>query len=386
MDVHTHRKKILFTSSWFPSKSNGSLGNFVQRHAEAVMLKNDVHVLYVTAQADLKETFLLENSKENGIEITRVYFKPNRWWNPLRKMRAFQKGVKHLLAERHLRFDLVHHNVLWKDGWQPYLLNRKYKLPYIITEHWTGFDQQARGKASWSLQLLCRLFASRAAVICPVTENLAGNMKALGIKGKYRVVPNVVDTSLFGMHPKPLRPTRFLHVSSLDDKQKNISGILKVWKKVTEKDASLHLSIGGDGSWEPYQQLIEELNIPSSSITFFGEKSWSGIAELMKESHCLLMFSNYENLPCVIVEALASGMHIISTHVGGIAEHINETRGILIAPNDSNALESAILQYTHQFQDAPREALRDYAEKQFSIPSIAQAFDDIYNAVLNSND
>jgi glycosyltransferase involved in cell wall biosynthesis len=383
MAVNTSRKKILFTSSWFPSKSNGSLGNFVQRHAEAVSLKNDVHVLYTTASNELEPTFLIENSESEGIKITIVYFKQSRWSNPVRKIRAFLKGWNYLRNEQKLRFDLVHHNVIWKDGWQPWLLNRKYKLPYIITEHWTGFDERARGKAPAFMKWLCRVFVSRASVLSPVTENLADNMRAWGLQGVFRVVPNVVDTSLFALRDKSNEQVRFLHVSSLDDNQKNISGILKVWKRVIEQDSALHLAIGGDGTWLPYQELISELNIPSANITYFGEKTWAEIARLMQDSHCLVMFSNYENLPCVIVEALASGMHIVSTKVGGISEHINEQRGVLIAPKNASELEQAILNYKHTYINDQRVVLRSYAEERFSKPSIANAFDQIYSDVLS---
>jgi glycosyltransferase involved in cell wall biosynthesis len=382
MALNTSRKKILFTSSWFPSKSNGSLGNFVQRHAEAVALKNDVHVLYVSSMKDLKTIFHIENFEEMGVKITIVYFKSSRAWNPLRKIRAFQKGWNYLANNLKLRFDLVHHNVIWKDGWQPLYLNLRYGIPYIITEHWTGFDQKARGKASLLLKCMCSLFASRAKVICPVTENLADNMKAMGMNGVYRVVPNVVDTSLFDLTPKQSDSVRFLHVSSLVDQQKNISGILRAWKKAVEMDNSIHLTIGGDGPWDPYQELIRVLQIPKASITYFGEKTWSEIAGLMKDSHCLLMFSNYENLPCVIVEALASGMHIVSTRVGGIAEHINDERGLLIAPLDEQALVDAILAYSQEYRYNERSELRDYAVDHFSKESIATAFDKIYTDVL----
>ncbi len=380
--MNSTRKNILFTSSWFPSKSHATLGNFVQRHAEAVALKNNVHVLYITFSKHQKERFLIENYEELGVKITIVYCRPAGFLNPLRKRKGFILGLQHLIEKQNFSFDLVHHNVIWKDGWQPWLINRRLKKPYIITEHWTGFDKNARKNVPLLLKPLAKLFASKASAICPVTENLAQNMKAIGIEGNYRVVPNVVDTELFQLTQKPIDQVRFLHVSSLVDAQKNISGILRSWKKAIDQNPNMHLTIGGDGPWLPYASLLEELSIPQQSISFFGEKKWSEIAELMQDSHCLLMFSNYENLPCVIVEGLASGMFILSTNVGGIAEHIQSERGTLILPNDENGLTEAILQYAGEFSNTKTAALRTYAQEHFSRPMIADAFDAVYEEIL----
>lgn len=358
------------------------MGNFVQRHAEAVALLNNVQVLYVTFSPNQKERFRIEESEELGVKITIVYCRPAGIFNPLRKRKGFIIGLRHLIELRNYSFDLVHHNVLWKDGWQPWLIHRKKGTPYIITEHWTGFDKNARKDVPFLLKPLAKLFTSKASTLCPVTENLAQNMRAMGIEGNYKVVPNVVDTNLFHLVEKPTDKVRFLHVSSLVDAQKNISGILRSWKKAISQNPNMHLTIGGDGPWEPYQSLLTELDIPEKSISFFGEKKWSEIAELMQQSHCLLMFSNYENLPCVIVESLASGMYVISTKVGGIAEHIQSERGTLIQATNEAELEKSILDFAENFNTTQPSLLRHYAENNFSKPVIAKAFDKVYKEVL----
>jgi len=360
------------------------LGNFVQRHAEAVALLHNVHVLYVTNSPNQKESFVIEDHEELGVKITIVYCKPIGVFNRLRKWRGFLLGLKRLNERHQYLFDLVHHNVIWKDAWQPWLIHRKYKTPYIITEHWTGFDKAARGKAPLLLKPFAKFFGRKASALCPVTENLAANMRAFGLEGKYHVVPNVVDIDLFQFKEKPTDRVHFLHVSSLIDEHKNVTGILRAWKRAIEKNPAMQLTIGGDGPWEFFQKEAQRLQIPSNSITFFGEKKWAEIADLMQQSHCLILFSNYENLPCVIVESLASGVSVISTDVGGIAEHINLERGILVHKQAEKQLAEAILQYAQDYRDIDRSTLRNYAEQHFSKQTIARAFDAVYNSALNS--
>ena len=357
------------------------MGNFVQRHAEAVSLNCYVHVLYITALENAESNFTIEDRMESGVQITTVYYRKSSFLNGLKKIRGFFKGIQYIKKNHGFDFDVVHHNVIWKDAWQPWLLYHIYKLPYIITEHWTGFDTKTRKHSPRSLISFARLFTSKASALCPVTENLAQSMQTVGISGNYRVIPNVVDTSLFQLKDIQPTPIRFLHVSSLLDEQKNISGILRTWKKATQHIDNIHLMIGGDGSWESYQPLIQSLEIPPHTITFFHEKKWSEIAEMIEESHCLVMFSNYENLPCVIVESLACGMFIISTRVGGIAEHILPERGTLIAPQDETALLDSLIQFCQSATTIDRNALREYAVHHFSKPVIADAFTAIYEEI-----
>ncbi len=368
---------ILFLSSWYPSRVQPLLGNFIQRHAEAVASRHKVHVLYMTADPLLRVPTELVTSEEGNLKVSIIYFR--KTGIPLLgRLRAMRAAMVHLGKEGNQRPDIIHHHVIFPEGWQALLLSRKLGVPVVVTEHWTLYNRVQPGHLPLSHQILLRALAKRTTVLCPVTGQLGKSIQAHGWRGQERVIPNVVDTSLFQVGIKPSDRVQFLHVSSLDDNQKNITGILRVWKKISERNIPVHLNIGGDGPWKLYQEKAIQMGIPAQSIHFFGEQTWSGIAELMRHSHILLLFSNYENLPCVIVEALASGMRIISTDVGGIREHISVSRGTLIKAGDEDALESAIISESETAHVADREQLRLYAETHFSIPSVSKAFSEVY--------
>ena len=372
------RLNILFTSSWYPSKAHSTVGNFVQRHAEAVATLHDVWVLYMASMPNWQGPPRIEEHEEKGVHTTIVYCKPGFF----AKRKAFIKGVYHLIRSNNIRFDLVHHNVLWPHAWQARWLKCKFNLPYIVTEHWTGYDPAHAGKRNPILPWMSKFGAKGAAYLCPVTQDLQHKMTAFGIEGNYRVIPNVVDTSIFNLTQADTSVVRFLHVSSLIDKHKNISGILRSWKISSDSNSSIHLSLGGDGPIEVWKQEAIKLGIRPESIDFFGELSWQGIAQKMQESHALLMFSNYENLPCVIVEALACGLPVISTRVGGISEHITAEKGILIEAGDEIGLTKAIQELSNSINRYDKQGLRNYAVNHFSNEAIAKAFTEIYTLTL----
>ena len=372
------RLNILFTASWYPSKVHPTLGNFIQRHAEAVAVLHNVHVLYITSPADYSGTSYLEHVTISGVETTIIYCKKGM----LNKFNAFRSAVNELLEKPQLQFDLVHHHVLWPHGWQARWLNKKYGIPYIVTEHWTGFDPARRKQSHLLIKPLAKYAAAKAFAICPVSLDLASTMSGYGIKGNYRVVPNVVDTSLFRISHATEERIRFLHVSSLVDAHKNISGILRVWKKISDAYPKAHLTIGGDGPFQMWEKESQQLGIAPSRIAWFGEVPWEDVAAKMQSSHALILFSNYENLPCVIVEAMACGLGIISSRVGGISEHITTERGILVEPANESQLYSAIssvCENPHQFNRAEQ---RNYAVNHFSQQAIAQQFDRIYREAI----
>lgn len=372
--MNSTRLKILFTSGWYPSKAHTTVGNFVQRHAEAVATLHDVWVLYVASMPQWQGPPRIAEHVEKKIHTTIVYCKPGFF----AKRKAFIKGAYHLMRAKGIRFDLVHHNILWPHGWQPRWLFGKFKLPYVVTEHWTGYDPINAGKRHPLLLWMSKLGARRASFLCPVTLDLQQKMIDFGIHGNYQVVPNVVDTHLFSLSKPNEERVRFLHVSSLIDAHKNISGILRVWKMVSDRNSAVHLTLGGDGPIEHWKQQAKHLGIRSESIDFFGEISWQGVAHKMESSHALLLFSNYENLPCVIVEALACGLPVISTRVGGISEHINADRGMLVERGDEAALERAIETMATHIHQYDKGALRTYAIERFSNEAVAKAFEKLY--------
>jgi glycosyltransferase involved in cell wall biosynthesis len=108
------------------------------------------------------------------------------------------------------------------------------------------------------------------------------------------------------------------------------------------------------------------------------------IANNLKESNLFVLFSNYENLPCVILEAFSCGVPVISTNVGGINEYFPKDFGFLIDTKDEDALLQKTIEVYTNFK-TNKEKMHHYVENNFSTVTIANQFSELYNSALNES-
>ena len=97
----------------------------------------------------------------------------------------------------------------------------------------------------------------------------------------------------------------------------------------------------------------------------------------MNQMHCFVLFSHYENQPCVQIEAFASGIPVIAKNVGGIAEFFPEDFGILV--NNEEQLYSAMKEVIKGKKFQPATQLNEYANQHFSAIEIAKKYNKIYS-------
>ncbi len=378
--------KILFIASWYPTKELPANGDFIQRHAKAVSLFADVTVLHISSATQNKKFFIEDIMNENIREIRIFHKKVNlkisllkNIFNLFIKFKAFIHVYKKLG-----KVDLVHLNVMFPAGLFALYLNRRFSIPFIITEHWSKFLPDSKEHFTKMELFMIRLIMRNASFICPVSNNLKMHLQKLYTKSNFKVIPNVVDTNIF--YPLPKRPERkqahFIHVSGMIDEIKNISGIIRAVKIATTVNPDFRLTFVGNDNVEEYKNYVHKLKIPKYIIKFAGEVSYSKVAELMREHDVLLMFSNYENLPCVIAEALVSGLPVLSSKVGGIPEMIDETNGILVEKQNEEQLAEKILEIISQYPHFNREAIARKAKSLYSYKVVGKAYFDLYRNIL----
>ena len=122
--------------------------------------------------------------------------------------------------------------------------------------------------------------------------------------------------------------------------------------------------------------------VSSSSDEMQGELSYAEVAQEMKLSSALIMFSRYENQPCVIVEALCCGLPVISSSVGGIPEIINDANGMLVSSENENELIHAMKQMIQNYRQYNRKQMADDAAKKFSYGAVGKEITAVYKGIM----
>jgi glycosyltransferase involved in cell wall biosynthesis len=151
-------------------------------------------------------------------------------------------------------------------------------------------------------------------------------------------------------------------------------------------DPCIHLDIAGEGWAMPQvRKLAEDLNI-GDRLTWHGWCQSETLEELYRQSFAVIFPSVWpEPAGLVTLEAYARFRPVIASNVGGIPEHVQDGKtGILVEPNNRQALAAAITDLAHDF-DKAREigiAGNNLFHSEFTLAIHAQRLQEIYDLAI----
>ena len=390
----------LWVPKWYPNPNDDQDGNFVEEHARALAAAGGrLAVVFATYDpAPTAPLLRVETTTEYGFPVVRAFYRQRlTGWGPLDralKLGLYFGGLTRAYRVVRRQFGarpaLVHVHVLLRTG----LWARAYRaltgIPYLLTEHWTLYRPENAHRIGWGRKILSRWVVAGAAGIHTVSDELARSMRALGLRNPhYCTIPNVVDTNLYyPAAPVAQTAPHLLTVAVFNEQAKNLSGLLRTFARLRATVPAATLTLVGYGPAEvQLHQLADELGLRASgAVQFTGKLDRPAVAAQMRRASVFTLFSRFENLPCVLIEALASGLPAVATAVGGVPELVipGET-GLLIASED----EAALLAAWHRVlapggaQLPPPAALRARAEARYSLPAVGRALRQWYAARTN---
>jgi glycosyltransferase involved in cell wall biosynthesis len=381
---------ILWLASWYPNKYDLYNGDFIQRHALATAPFCNIRVITIQFVPEEWQDSLtvIEHITTNPYAESIIYLRQSSLPSPFNKivdqwnyMRVFKQHVSEYLTET--TPDIVHVHVPVKAGIIGLWLKRKLGLPLVVTEHWGIYNNQAPdrfiGRSIWFKNLVKRV-VKNADVFLPVSKNLGDSINELVVKRSFTVVNNVVDTQLFYYNPSNNLPLFwFVHVSMMNS-NKNPKGLLKAFAEATKINRNIRLRMIGDASDELIA-YTDELGI-GDFVVYTGILSQDKVAQLMQQSNVFILFSNYENMPCVIAEALCCGLPVVSTNVGGVSESVDEGNGILIQPKNVEQLTVQMKVLVDDYDKFDRTKISSEATARYSYQTIGKHIVDVYNSLL----
>ncbi len=214
----------------------------------------------------------------------------------------------------------------------------KFKIPYIPILHGGNLPKRLEKDKG-----LCeKFFVNSFANVSP-SIFLYNAFKDHGYKVDY--IPNSIDLDLYPLKLRETIKPNMLYVRSFH-KIYNPTLAVKVLKEVSKVYPESTLCMVGpdkDGSLEQVMQLASELNL-SDKIKLTGQLSKSEWIKLSSDYDIFINTTNFDNHPVSVIEAMALGLPVVSTNVGGIPFLLEDGQeGLLVPPQDSHIFSEAIL-------------------------------------------
>lgn len=382
--------KILWLASWYPHVDNPFDGDFVQRHARAAAIYDHITVFYVYQsglhdQVEEKTKKISEGVVEKifsfGFSKTGFQFIDRLVYN-WKYYHTYKKTIEAHFIEEGLP-DIIHVHVPMKAGMVARWIKRKWNIPFVITEHSAhyamGTTDDFFQKGIFHRRQVAGIF-KQANTVVNVSSFLAERLKHIFSLKDVRVIHNTVNTSLFYYNPSGQAKFRFVHVSTLADHQKNVTGIVNAIRQLFQKRNDFEFVIVGPAG-DDLKKYVSDLSL-DKFVSFTGEIPYDEVAFQMQQASAMVLFSRYENSPCVIGEALCCGLPVISSDVGGIKEVISSDNGILISSGNEDELAAAMDRLMNNYKEYKREAIAEKAKAMFSYDVIGEQFHDLYTEIL----
>jgi len=369
-------KNILWLPSWYPGKQDAFTGDFIQRHAVALSAFVPVHVLYIVRDKDrsVTDSVKIEEKHSGHFLETIIYYSTpdypvrtlDKYFSIRKYNSIYKKYLKDLFGKQGLPAT-VHVHVPYKAGLIALWIKRKYGIDYFVTEHWAGYDKTNPDNffsRPWSFRHIVRNILRNSICVVPVNKDLEGKLKSIEPGIKTKIIPNTVDDRLFYFEHTSPPVIRFVHYVSSYKGQKNTEGLLKVFFELQQKRDDWECIMYGPADAKLIK-IVQQYAL-QQKVRFTGEISYRKVAELVRTASIFVSFSNYENQPCSILEALCCGVPVIATRTGGIPEIIHPGNGILVEPKSEKQMLQAIETMMNTLAEYDRKTIADDAAIKFS--------------------
>lgn len=259
------------------------------------------------------------------------------------------------------------------------LLGRLTKVPHIVGT-WRGTQCPERNFEKW-LWPLADHFMCNAAALKKIM------MDRFQIPGdRITVIHNGVNLNYFRPAAEPLHSNRqvVLCIARLVP-EKDHETLIAAFARVAARHPEAELWLVGDGPrHKAIRRLANRLLPPQRMRLLPGQ---TDLAPILQQSSLLVLSSIQEGFPNVVLEAMAAGLPVVATDVGGLAEVVKHGEtGWLVPPKDVPALADSIshLLANDAMRAAFGQAGRKRAERGFSVAAMVKQHEEIFLRLLDS--
>lgn len=382
---------VLIIPSWYPAKADDIGGSFFREQALAVHKQGcKVGVIYPQLRSlrDAMSVFTgahgLEITNDEGLNTYRQH--GVQWFPRLRRLQAqhfVRVGLRlfKIYIKDHGLPNIIHVHSLLNAGSVASKIKRRYGIPFVVTEHSTGFARKLYTASQLREAAVVAKEASRCFAVSEPFCQLMADALTMNFKD-WHYLPNPVSSKFLDAPLCESQESKFifLHVSLLDPK-KAVENLIHSFAKAYAGVDRVALHIGGDGAMRGnLEQLVNNLGI-ENQVRFLGKLSRESVLKTMQCSDAFVLSSRYETFGVVLIEALALGKPVIATRCGGPESIVNGDNGILVPVDDVSAMAQAMKSvFSHRAEYDPI-AIRADCEKRFSEQAVVKELIKEYHSI-----
>lgn len=294
-----------------------------------------------------------------------------------------------LHAQRH--YDLEHYFFSLPTGLLSLLPTAHEDIPYIVSLRGSdvpGYDplNTRLERLHGLLKPVTRRIWRDAGKVVALSDALAATAHQTSPDIDIDVIPNGIDTEQFS--PPAVRsgsePVRLITVARLLER-KGIHTILQACAKPSR--LPVQLQIVGTGPYDStLRQMVDDLDL-SDRVQFLGFVPNEDLPKYYRDADIFVLPSAIESFGLVFAEAMACGLPIAASNVGGIPETVRDgVDGLLCPPNDPMALRENIITLMSDFETREEisQTQRERVLRHYPWEHIAERYAELYRAVLDS--
>ncbi|MGA8573162.1 MAG: glycosyltransferase [Desulfobaccales bacterium] len=261
----------------------------------------------------------------------------------------------------------------------------------LIVDHWHGFTRFSRKR-----RLICRLLGRRTTLSLAVSQGVRDYLieQCALDPAKVRVVANAIDLARIQEHRPRAEVRRELGITE-ETRVVGLVGRLDHWGKghrelfialagLKDRYPLTALIIGGGRREAELRQLAAAMGL-GPQVLFLGQRR--DIPDLLAAMDILVLPSHSEGVSLALLEAMAAGLPVIATAVGGLPEVVTDAaNGLLIPPRDPEALARALERLLADPNFARRlgEQARADMKAHYSLERLGREINEIYGELSGS--
>lgn len=379
---------VLIIPTWYPNGKDMLMGVYHKEFCEALVKEKNLKVNMLFIERErlnnpikylfMKKDYIIE---ENGyktyvkrmLNVERINFD----FQMRQYVKTLEKAFKEYL-KKNPKPDILHAEVTIPAGYATCILGKKYNIPVVVTEHATYYKDFFRGQNKKYTE-----FVLKNAYYTSVSKYMLEDLPDYVTKKK--VIPNLVDTESFKLNRKKIKGLRIAKVCAFR-KGKRIEDLLSALRILIDKYKieDVLLTIVGDGYLKSfYEEKCHELNL-EDYVKFVGRKSKEEIAQILNENNMFVITSTNETFCIPGIEALASGMPVVSTKCFGPEEYIDEKSGKLVEIGNIEEIASAIASVYQNIEEYDIKYLRDIADR-YSAKNVTDIALEVYQELIRKD-